>query len=73
MKKIIFGVILIACSNALIAQQLYDTTQSKKNENQLAAEAYFKKAKSQKNNSRCVKRWRFNYWYSWISRVFTWV
>jgi hypothetical protein len=51
MKKIIFVVVLIACSYASIAQQLYDIIQSKKNENQLAAEAYFKKAKSQKTTA----------------------
>ncbi len=51
MKKIIFAVTLIACSNALIAQQLYDTIQSKKTENQLAAEAYLKKAKNQKTTA----------------------
>jgi hypothetical protein len=51
MKKIIFAVVLIACSNVLTAQQLYDTTQTKKNTNQLTAEAYFKKAKSQKTTA----------------------
>jgi hypothetical protein len=51
MKKIIFAIVLIACSNALIAQQLYDTTSTKKNSNQLTAETYFKKAKSQKTTA----------------------
>ena len=51
MKKIIFLTALIAFSYSSIAQQLYDTTQNKRNTNKLTAAEYFKKAKNQKTTA----------------------